>query len=79
MGTMPTHIDDITARWLADATGLDVQDVAIEQIGVGIGVSSALYRVHLTGAGLPSDRGGEAAGARRGGGVHLDDAADVHA
>ena len=53
MGAIPTSIDEITATWLADATGLDVQAAAIERIGVGIGVSSALYRARLTGPGCP--------------------------
>jgi hypothetical protein len=53
MGGIPTTIDEITPAWLADATGLDVQAAEIEQIGVGIGVMSALYRVRLTGSGCP--------------------------
>src|SRR5688572_10684225 len=54
MGGIPGSIDDITPEWLAEATGLDVQDAAIERIGVGIGVSSALYRARLTGTGCPA-------------------------
>ena len=54
MGGIPTGIDDITPAWLAEATGLDVQTARIEQIGVGIGVSSALYRARLTGRGCPA-------------------------
>jgi len=53
MGGIPTKIDDITPGWLAEATGLDVQAADIEQIGAGIGVMSALYRVQLTGSGCP--------------------------
>lgn len=53
MGAIPTTIDDITPAWLTEATGLDVQSAEVEQIGVGIGVSSALYRLHLTGSGCP--------------------------
>jgi hypothetical protein len=53
MGGIPGSIDDITPEWLAAATGLDVQDATIERIGVGIGVSSALYRARLTGTGCP--------------------------
>ncbi len=53
MGRIPTSIDDITVPWLAEALGLEVQAADIEQIGVGIGVSSALYRVRLTGDGCP--------------------------
>lgn len=53
MGGIPASIEDITAAWLADAMGLDVESAAIERIGVGIGVSSALYRARLTGPGCP--------------------------
>src|SRR5512134_1789346 len=53
MGGIPASIEDITAAWLADATGLDVKAAASERIGVGIGVSSALYRARLTGTGCP--------------------------
>jgi len=51
---IPATIDDVTADWLREATGLDVQAVEIEQIGVGVGVSSALYRARLTGTGCPA-------------------------
>lgn len=55
MTTIPASIDDVTATWLAEVTGLPVEAVGIEQIGMGIGVSSALYRAHLdTGSGLPT-------------------------
>jgi len=53
MGGIPTGVDEITSAWLAEATGLDVQTADIEQIGVGIGVSSALYRARLSGSGCP--------------------------
>ncbi len=51
---IPNGIDDVTAEWLAAATGWSIDSMAIEQIGVGVGVSSALYRVNLTGKGCPS-------------------------
>jgi Phosphotransferase enzyme family len=54
MGAIPTTIDQITPGWLAEATGLDVRATEVEQIGVGIGVSSALYRLRLTGPGCPT-------------------------
>ncbi len=54
MGGIPTTVGEITPAWLAEATGLDVQAAEIEQIGVGVGVSSALYRARLTGAGCPT-------------------------
>jgi hypothetical protein len=53
MGAIPTSIDDITPTWLAQAIGREVEAAQIEQIGVGIGVSSAVYRARLTGAGCP--------------------------
>ena len=42
---IPASIDAVTAQWLAEVTGFDVQSIRGEQIGAGIGVSSALYRV----------------------------------
>lgn len=54
MGAFPTSVGEITPGWLAEATGLPVEQADIEQIGAGIGVSSALYRVRLSGEGCPS-------------------------
>ncbi|HVT76043.1 MAG TPA: phosphotransferase [Acidimicrobiales bacterium] len=51
--TLPTTIDDVTAGWLSAATGFTVTASTAEQIGAGIGVSSALYRVTLEGDGCP--------------------------
>lgn len=51
---IPTTIDGVDAAWVALATGLGVTDVRSELIGVGIGVSSAVYRLHLTGDGVPA-------------------------
>lgn len=53
MTTIPSTIDDVTAAWVAEATGLDVTGIGIELIGVGIGVSSAVYRLALTGTDVP--------------------------
>ncbi len=50
---IPATIDEVTAAWLAAATGLDVTAIDTEIIGVGIGVSSAVYRLHLTGNDVP--------------------------
>jgi fructosamine-3-kinase len=50
---IPTSIDDITAAWLGEVTGRQVEAVGIEQIGQGIGVSSALYRCYLDTGGIP--------------------------
>ncbi len=51
--TIPATIDDVTAPWLAEATGLDITGVESEIIGVGIGVTSAVYRLTLTGNDVP--------------------------
>ncbi len=53
MTTIPSTIDQIDADWVADATGLGVTAVRSEIIGVGIGVSSAVYRLHLEGTDVP--------------------------
>jgi Ser/Thr protein kinase RdoA (MazF antagonist) len=51
---IPSTIDEVTPAWLAKATGFPVESIDVSQIGVGVGVSSALYRVRLTGgAGCP--------------------------
>ena len=52
--TIPTSIDEVTAPWLSAATGWDVSTLAAEQIGVGVGVASALYRATLTGQRCPA-------------------------
>jgi hypothetical protein len=51
--TIASTIDHVTPEWLHSVTGLDVAGVEVEQIGVGIGVSSALYRLKLSGEGCP--------------------------
>ncbi|MFZ9924321.1 MAG: phosphotransferase, partial [Ilumatobacteraceae bacterium] len=51
--TIPASIDEVTASWMSDATGWNVTEVRNEIIGVGVGVSSAVYRSHLTGSGCP--------------------------
>ncbi|HUR76858.1 MAG TPA: phosphotransferase [Acidimicrobiales bacterium] len=51
---IPASIDDVTAAWVSDVTGFDVQACRAEQIGAGIGVSSALYRVSLEGTNCPA-------------------------
>jgi hypothetical protein len=50
---IPTTIDEVTPAWLAEATGLSVDGFDVEQIGQGIGVSSAVYRLRLQGDGCP--------------------------
>ncbi|MFZ9726981.1 MAG: phosphotransferase [Ilumatobacteraceae bacterium] len=51
---IPASIDEVTAQWMSDATGWNVTAVRNEIIGVGVGVSSAVYRSHLTGSGCPT-------------------------
>ena len=51
MATIPASIDDVTPAWLSDVMGCTITDAAATRIGVGIGVSSAVYRVQLTGDG----------------------------
>ena len=51
---MPSDIDGVTAQWLTAAIdGATVTDVRAEQIAQDTGFSSLLYRVRLTGDGLP--------------------------
>ncbi len=51
---IPGSIDDIDAAWLAGATGWSVDSLRATQIGAGVGVSSALYRLDLDGTGCPA-------------------------
>jgi hypothetical protein len=51
--TVPQSIDEVTPEWISAATGWEVTHLTTEQIGVGIGVSSAVYRAQLTGQGCP--------------------------
>jgi hypothetical protein len=50
---IPGSIDAVTAAWLAEATGWEIRSLTAEHIGKGIGVSSAVYRLHLDGEGCP--------------------------
>lgn len=50
---IPATIDDVTADWLSEVTDLAVDDLTISQIGIGVGVSSAVYRLDLEGDGVP--------------------------
>ena len=50
---IPSSIDDITAGWVSEVTGFEVESLTAEQIGMGIGVSSALYRLSLHGPNCP--------------------------
>lgn len=51
---IPASIDEVNAQWMGSATGWNVSALRNEIIGVGVGVSSAVYRSHLTGTDCPS-------------------------
>ena len=51
---IPGVIGDVDAMWLKSELGWDIDSVDAQQIGAGIGVSSALYRLKLRGANCPS-------------------------
>lgn len=53
MSNIPNGPDGITCAWMSNVTGWDVDEVTVTQIGVGVGVSSALYRAVLGGTGCP--------------------------
>lgn len=54
MSAIPRTIDEVTPAWLRDVARLPCETAEITQIGVGIGVSSALYRVALEGGDCPA-------------------------
>ncbi len=49
MPNIPASVEEVSPAWLSDAIGCEVDSAEIEQIGMGIGVSSALYRARLIG------------------------------
>jgi aminoglycoside phosphotransferase (APT) family kinase protein len=51
--SIPKSPVEITAAWFQDQLGWSVTDVQVHEIGAGIGVSSAVYRAHLTGIDVP--------------------------
>ncbi|WP_123024014.1 phosphotransferase [Mycolicibacterium stellerae] len=50
---VPSGIDGLTVQWLTAALGAPVIEVEAEQIAQDSGFSSLLYRLHLTGDGVP--------------------------
>jgi len=51
---VPSTIEELDAKWLTRVLGATITGVRAEQIAVGSGFSSLLYRLHLTGdASLP--------------------------
>ncbi|HUP87146.1 MAG TPA: phosphotransferase [Acidimicrobiales bacterium] len=55
MKTIPGSIDEVTPEWLSEVMGCTITAAPPTQIGAGIGVSSALYRLPLA---ITGDRGG---------------------
>ena len=47
MTGFPTSVAEVTPEWLGSVTGWAVRDVSLEEIGSGIGISSAVYRATL--------------------------------
>ena len=54
MVTIPDTVADVTAEWLAGATRMPITSAELSQIGVGVGVSSAVYRARCAGEGCPA-------------------------
>jgi hypothetical protein len=50
---IPSSIDEVTTSWLSEVMAAEVRSHTVEHIGKGIGVSSAVYRLHLDGDGCP--------------------------
>ncbi len=50
---IPKSPAEITPEWFHEHLQWDVTDVQVHEIGAGIGVSSAVYRAHLTGTDVP--------------------------
>ena len=46
---VPSTVEELDAKWLTRVLGATVTGVRAEQIAVGSGFSSLLYRLHLTG------------------------------
>ena len=51
---IPGVIGDVDVAWLKSELGWNVDSMEVQQIGAGIGVSSALYRCVLKGPNCPS-------------------------
>ena len=51
---IPSSIGDVNQAWFKSALGWEIDSIDCNQIGSGIGVSSALYRCRLTGPKCPS-------------------------
>lgn len=51
---IPLTAAEVTAEWMSQATGWNVESVELSEIGAGLGVSSAVYRATLSGPECPS-------------------------
>ena len=51
--TIPRTADDFTTEWLSDTLGRKVTSVAIEPVGVGVGLVGSLFRLSLDADGEP--------------------------
>ena len=51
---VPSGVEGLTPEWLSEALGATVATVRAERIAQDSGFSSLLYRLHLTGDGVPS-------------------------
>jgi hypothetical protein len=51
--SIPKTPAEITPAWFHEHLGWNVTDVQVHEIGAGVGVSSAVYRAHLTGVDVP--------------------------
>ena len=51
---VPSGVEGLTPEWLSEALGATVASARAERIAEDSGFSSLLYRIHLTGDGLPS-------------------------
>jgi Ecdysteroid kinase-like family len=49
MAMFPTDPSSVSAAWLSEVLGADVQECQLEQIGIGVGLLGRLYRAHLDG------------------------------
>jgi hypothetical protein len=54
MAAFPHQPEELTADWLSSVLGGTVESFELEQIGVGVGLLGRLYRVALTGDGVPA-------------------------
>ncbi|MBO0677429.1 phosphotransferase [Mycolicibacterium sp. S2-37] len=51
--SIPRGVDELDAGWLTEALGATVETVRAERIAADSGFSSLLYRLHLSGTGVP--------------------------